>query len=89
MLKRIRKPCTKDHRHVHLVAGKAKAAQVYPRRFCSTLCAGIAAQQKLDDLGMSARPLMSMSEMVDAAKDAAGENPSDALHERCSDNLEA
>ena len=89
VLKRIEKPCRGGHRHVHLVAGKAKAAQVYPRKLCTTLCAGIAAQSKLDELGLEARPLMSVEEMARAARNPAEESPSDALHERCSDNLEA
>jgi len=48
ILKKIHKPCCGGHRHVHLISGKAKAAQVYPRRFCTAMCAGIAAQKKLD-----------------------------------------
>ena len=44
---------------MHLISGRAHAAQVYPRKFCSALCEGIAAQRKLDELGLVARPLMS------------------------------
>ena len=89
VLKKIEKPCRGGHRHVHLVAGKAKAAQVYPKKFCTTLCAGIAAQKKLDDLGMVARPLMSVDEMREVAKSAPGEDPSDALHEECGNGIKA
>ena len=81
VLKRICRPCCGGHRHVHLVAGRAKAAQVYPRKFCTTLCSGIAAQHKLDDLGMEARPVLSMSEMQGAAKNEKGQSPSAVLHE--------
>ena len=67
---------------MHLISGKARAAQVYPRLFCNAMCAGIAAQKKLDDLGMAARPLMSVEEMSRAAGEHGEENPADALHER-------
>ena len=82
VLKRIYKPCAGGHRHVHLVSGRARAAQVYPRSFCRTICQGIAAQKKLDNLGMEARPVLSVEEMTNAAKSAKGEDPSTALHER-------
>ena len=59
ILKKIHKPCCGGHRHVHLISGKAKAAQVYPRRFCTAMCAGIAAQKKLDGFGLVAVPIMS------------------------------
>ena len=81
--------CQGGHRHVHLISGRAHAAQVYPRQFCTTLCAGIAAQKKLDDLGVVARPVMSMEEMLSVAKVSDGREPSEALHEECGDNLEA
>ena len=62
---------------------------MYPRIFCIAICAGIAAQKKLDDLGLIARPLMSVEEMSSVAKGRDGESPSEALHERCSEGLEA
>ena len=34
---------TKHHRHVHLIQGRAKAAQVYPRLFGIRVCQGIRA----------------------------------------------
>jgi hypothetical protein len=81
ILKRVDKPCCGGHRHVHLISGKAKAAQVYPRKFCTALCAGIAAQRKLDDLGMVARPLMSTEEMKEAAGSHGDQDASRSLHE--------
>ena len=59
-LNKIHKPCCAGDRHVHLIPGKAKSAQVYPRRCCTAMCAGIAAQRKLDDLGLVALQLMSV-----------------------------
>ena len=34
-------------RHVHLVQGRARAAQVYPKALCVKICEGIAAQKRL------------------------------------------
>ena len=42
------------HRHVHLGQGRAKAAPVYPRELGMKICVGIAAQKKLDCLGLVA-----------------------------------
>ena len=81
VLKRIRRPCTGGHRHVHLISGKAKAAQVYPRAFCRAICEGRAAQKNIDDLGVEARPIMSVEEMATAAKTNRDQNPSEELHE--------
>ena len=70
------------HRHVHLIQGRAKYAQVYPRLFGERLCEGIAAQKKLDSLGVQSRPLMSVEQMSKAAgQTSSGECPSEALHE--------
>ena len=95
VLKRVRARCTNEegmeqHRHVALVQGRAKAAQVYPRELCVRICEGIAAQRKLDGLGMEARPLMSLSEMRSATRmiDSVG-CPSEALHEQDGEFLEA
>ena len=70
------------HRHVHLIQGRAKYAQVYPRLFSERLCEGIAAQKRLDELGLRSRPIMSVDEMVKAANtDGGSDCPSAALHE--------
>ena len=59
-----------------------------PSRFCTTLREGIAAQKKLDELGMEARPVLSLNEMKAAAKNAKdGESPSEALHEQSADGV--
>ena len=62
-----------QHRHVHLVQGRAKAAQVYPREFGERVCDGIAAQKRLDSLGLRAHPTMDIDSMHKASgsRDAA------------------
>jgi hypothetical protein len=87
VLKRIAARCSNGegreaHRHVHLIQGRAKGPQVYPRALCVKICEGIAAQKRLDDLGLRARPIMSFDEMRDAAGQMEADNcPSQALHE--------
>ena len=48
-----------------------------PRKFCTAVCAGMATQKKLDDLGVIVVPLMSVEEM----KNAAGVDGSQSLRE--------
>ena len=50
---------------------------MYPRKFCTAVCAGMATQKKLDDLGVIVVPLMSVEEM----KNAAGVDGSQSLSE--------
>ena len=40
--------CPGDHEHVHLVGGRASAAQEYPLKLCEAICRGIAAQKRYD-----------------------------------------
>jgi hypothetical protein len=55
---------------------------VYPRELGLRICEGIAAQKKLDSLGLVRRPLMSGDQMQTAAKaSSASECPSRTLHE--------
>ena len=72
VLKRVQRTCSGYHRHVQLISGRAKAAQVYPREFCHRLCQGIAAQKKLDDLGMRSLSVMNLEQMNSVAKDVMG-----------------
>ena len=93
VLERIERRCSNaagtqaKHRHVHLISGKAKAAQVYPRALCQCICEGVAAQKKMDRLGVKSVPLMSMEvmeEVVDVSgveKSDKNVSPSEALHE--------
>ena len=86
VLRRVEAQCSNElgghqHRHVHLVQGRDKAAQVYPRELGMKICEGIAAQKKLDRLVW--RPLMSVDQMQAAAKNTnAGDCPSESLHEK-------
>ena len=53
VLKRISRRCSNEtdeikHRHVHLIQGRAKAAQVYPRELATSICEGVAAQKRLE-----------------------------------------
>ena len=90
ILKRVNKQCTnrgntnphERHRHADTTCGVAKKCQVYPAEFCKAVCAGLAAQKKLRNIGMVAMPLMSVDEMIDAAKGVNEGNPSEALHEQ-------
>ena len=92
VLKRVARRCSNEtcqpqerHRHVQLISGRAKAAQVYPREFGVQVCEGIAAQKKLEQLGLQARPVMSFEEMSQHARAVMAiktdECPSAALHE--------
>ena len=56
------------------------------------MCEGIAAQKKLDDVGMRSMSLMSLEQMNNVAMVAKGEgeSPAEALHEmHCEEGLEA
>ena len=73
VLRMIERRCSNEagqaehHRHVHLIQGRAKDAQVYPRELGIMMCNGIAAQRRLDNLGMHSRPVMSVEQMHEAA----------------------
>ena len=87
ILKRVAVRCSNEvnthkHRHVHLVQGRAKLAQVYPREFGIRVCEGIAAQKKLDSLGLQSRPIMAVEQMQKLVSDGKSQDcPSAALHE--------
>eukprot|EP00972_Heterocapsa_arctica_P056268 8301268-Heterocapsa_arctica.AAC.1 len=38
---RIGVRCSGDHRHIHLMGGRATQAQVYPERLCRAICLGV------------------------------------------------
>ena len=40
------------HRHVHLMAGRARAAAHYPAKFCRALCRGMKRQARVDASGV-------------------------------------
>ncbi len=70
------------HDHAQLLNGRARQAQVYPKKFCQAVCEGIAAQKKLRALGLESRELLTQEEMELAADslERGEESPSDALH---------
>ena len=47
----LEKKCTDDHKHAHLISGKAAAAQVYPTALCEAILNGVIKQKRADDLG--------------------------------------
>eukprot|EP00973_Karenia_brevis_P017801 2445554-Karenia_brevis.AAC.1 len=40
------------HKHISLTNGRAKAAQVYPKELCRSICRGLNRQQKLDEANL-------------------------------------
>ena len=55
---------------------------MYPRSLTRTMCDGIAAQKKVDELGVRARPIMSLEEMFGIDHVASGDEcPSKQLHD--------
>ena len=94
ILKRIARRCSNEdggtqHRHVHLIQGRAKAAQVYPKDLASSICEGVAAQKRVEDLGVISREVMSVEKMQKASGSTPDECPSAALHEVGCEGMEA
>ena len=102
VLKRLNERCPNravpgTHCHIKLDEGRARQAQVYPRRFCEKVVEGIAAQKRLVNLGLKSVPLLSLQDMEDVARSVGeysgedGLHPSDALHDPDHDsgNLQA
>ena len=48
VLKRLNKKCSNDHRHILLVGGRARRAQVYPDELCREILLGLMDQMRLD-----------------------------------------
>ena len=59
--------CRGGHRHVHLMAGRARAAAHYPAKFCRALCKGMKRQARVDASGMLSTLVLS------AVSDEVGE----------------
>lgn len=51
------------HTHTTLIGRKAKFGQVYPREPCRTVCAGIAAQKRVEKLRVVDMPILSLQDM--------------------------
>ena len=45
---RLKRPCEGGHRHIHLINGRAKRAEVYPDELCYEILQGLIEQMKLD-----------------------------------------
>ena len=52
-----------EHRHVMLINGRARQAQVYPRALCRAICEGVSAQKKMDCRNRVLIDAMSMEEL--------------------------
>ena len=81
LIKRVDRRCSNEvrqapHRHVHLIQGRAKAAQVYHRDLAVSICEGIAAQKRIKALGITPRD----QSMRQAAKAGMDECPANARH---------
>lgn len=67
--KELSRRCPGDHEHVHLLGGRAVAAQVYPAELCRSVCKGIVAQKSADHsrmleiLPMSEQRMQSISSL--------------------------
>ena len=66
--KRVARKCSKDHRHVNLIGGRAKRAQLNPRAFSRASCKGVASQKQLHGLGMMSNSIVSVDEMTAASR---------------------
>ena len=90
IIKRVSNQCTnrggkdasKHHRYGDVTCGRARQCQVYPKAFCRAVCSGIAAQKRLDELGLKAMPIMSTEEMLNTVpEDLKAGDPAADLHE--------
>ena len=84
--KRVARRCIGDCRHVNLIGGRAKRAQLYPRAFSRAFSEGVAAQHRLHALGLTSSPIVSVDVMTAAAMKIkgvinSGRNAADVLHE--------
>eukprot|EP00973_Karenia_brevis_P057945 8066748-Karenia_brevis.AAC.1 len=78
------------HRHVHLVNGRAKFAQVYPPDLCRAICQGIYDQKQDDKRGVymigSIEVPKSQNEIISKAEEAA--KLGEKCHVMCEENPE-
>ena len=62
--------CTGDHRHVHLMAGRAQACQRYPEEFCDLVCEVVMKEKNL--MGKHAKLLGRLGHAGARAEDVTG-----------------
>ena len=48
LARRLAKTCTGQHRHIHLIGGRAKAAEIYPPKLCKAIIEGLVSQMEED-----------------------------------------
>ena len=68
---------------------RAKAARVYPRELAISICEGIAAQKRIEALGITPQAMMSVESMRQAAKAGIDECPAEAMHDTGCEGMEA
>ena len=56
--------CRGGHRHVHLIAGRARGAAHYPAKCCRALCKGMRRQVKVDAGGLISTMIMELQDDV-------------------------
>ena len=71
--------CVGGHRHVHLIGGKASAAEVYPYDLCCAILVGLKKQLTLSGRLKSGEPLLQLCREINNVKgwdevEHAGEN---------------
>ena len=64
----LNKQCSKDHKHVHLVEGKAKQAAIYPPELCEAICKGLQSQKAYDKRNLVCSLNYSSGELEDALR---------------------
>ena len=82
--KRLDKRCcnkhvadNEKHRHVQLVCGRARHAQVYPRSLCQAVCEGVASQKKMDSRNLVMLDVMTIEEINQLGADDLHESHGD------------
>ena len=82
--------CPRDHKHVHLVGGRAAEAAIYPPGLCKAICKGLAKQKREDQIGTIRTPALSingLSSLSIACCQATGGYPPEVVDEKGQFNL--
>ena len=67
-----------SHRHVHLMSGRAKKAQIYPPEMCRAVCRGVVSQMEMDRAGLaSIKCIGTHVDNVDVELNALAQSPED------------
>ena len=68
-------PEVQRHRRVQLVGGRARQAQIYPKRLCQAVCEGVAQQKKRDESELREISLLDHEEMKATVRYACSLHP--------------